>query len=96
MRKPPGYLKGGEKQDLVRVLRCRLRVDKTISSDDDSYAWWLLIKGDTACAPYRESLTVLTLNEVMELGATCDLSWYSPVWQNRHRLWHQQYNGGPQ
>ena len=92
----PGLLKGGNKQDLVRVLRCRIGVDKAISSDDDSYAWWLLIKGDTACAPYRENLKVLTLNEVMELGATCDLSWYAPVWQKRQWLWHQQYIGGAQ
>ena len=89
----PTLLKGGEKQDLVRVLRCRLCVEEDMENAG-GYAWYLLIKGDSACAPHRENLHILTLEEAIDLGATCDLSWYSPVWQNRHWLWHQQYIGG--
>ena len=78
----PYLLARGDPDDIRKVLRCRLWVDRRMAhSKWSGYAWWLLVKGDVNCALQRKSLRVLSLAESIELGAVCPLSWHSAVWQ---------------
>ena len=79
--KAPTLLRQGEVQDVREVLRCRMWLDKNIQPSHSGLAWWMLIRGDISCAQNREALAKISLAESIQLGATCNLSWHSLVWQ---------------
>ena len=78
----PLLLNGGDEDNVRKVLQCRMWVDRRLDRSFDGYAWWLLVSGDVKCAKQREGLKVLSLAESIELGAVCQMSWHSLVWQN--------------
>lgn len=83
----PLLLNGGGAENVRKVLQCRMWVDRRLNQSFDGYAWWLLVTGDVKCAKQRKALNVLSLAECIEVGAVCQFSWHSLVWQN--------FQGGP-